>query len=99
MCKLLIGDVEAQGVRVLIDVGLDLKTVIGACIADEVDNHRAAQQWAPAPVLRDVAEHAVLDFIPLAGTRGEVADRNLQSELVGQLLKAPLPEAVADSVA
>jgi len=33
--------------------------------SNKIDHHLAAQQRASAPVVGDVAEHAVLDLVPL----------------------------------
>ena len=52
-----------------------------------------------SPVLGDVAEHAVLDLVPLARTRGEVTDVNREAQVVGQALELELPEADSRSVA
>jgi hypothetical protein len=53
--------------------------------------------WTPVP--REEGEQAVLDLIPLAGSRREMADRDLQPGFVGQFLQLPLPQPHARSVA
>jgi Subunit ChlI of Mg-chelatase len=47
----------------------------GLCTSDQINDHCMVHQWPPAPVLGDVAEHPMLDLIPLAGTRWEVTHR------------------------
>ena len=42
--------------------------------------------------MADEAEQAVLDFVPLRGAGREVADRDLQPGLVGELLQLDLPQ-------
>ena len=49
-------------------------------------DHRPADQRSPSPVLGDVAEHLVLDLVPLARPGREVAHRDPQAELGGQVL-------------
>ena len=41
---------------------------------NQVDNHLIASQGPPSPVLRDPGKHAMLDAIPLAGARREMAN-------------------------
>ena len=55
-------------------------------------------QRAAPPVLRDVAEHPVFDLIPLARPRREVAHRDPQAGLIGQLLQLHLPETATAPV-
>src|SRR5215204_637734 len=64
-------------------------------------------QGRAAPVHGDVGEEPMLDLVPLAGTRREVADRDRQAGAIGQLLQLPfhsrspaplLPPAVIKSV-
>src|SRR4051812_39463949 len=51
-----------------------------------------AHQRPTTPVHRDVREQPVLDLIPLARARREVADGDLQARLVSKRLKFYLPE-------
>src|SRR6266705_3156876 len=53
-----------------------------AGVRDQVDDHLMARQRLPAPVLRDEAEEAMLDLVPLAGPWREVADPERQVEVV-----------------
>jgi len=55
------------------------------------------RQTRATPVVGDVAEHAVLDLVPLAGTGREVADLNGKLQLVGKLLQMQPPSASADT--
>jgi hypothetical protein len=56
---------------------VDLESGAGVGRADQVDDHFVGDQCSPAPVLRDEAEQAVLDFVPFAGAGREVADDDL----------------------
>ena len=47
---------------------------------DQIDDDFVTHQGSPAPVLGDVAEHPVLDLVPLARSRREVAHMDGQSQ-------------------
>src|SRR5215831_12689994 len=66
---------------------------------DQVHDHRTTHQRPTPPVLRDVAEHPVLDLLPLALPRRQVTDRDPQTRLIGQLLQTDLPQPIATAVA
>ena len=53
---------------------------------DEVHYRCPVYERMPPPVLGDETEHAVLDLVPLAGSRGEVGYVDGKGKLVGQLL-------------
>ena len=57
--------------------------------ANEADDHLAAQQGLSTPVRRDVAKHAMLDLVPFARARRQMAYRHTQPCLIGE----PLPSA------
>jgi len=42
----------------------------------QLDDHLVTDQWATTPVHRDEREQAVLDLVPLARARREVAHTN-----------------------
>ena len=44
-------------------------------------------------------EEPVLDFVPLAGAGGQVADHDVEAEFVGQFLKFAFPQADPRAVA
>jgi len=47
----------------------------------------------------DVAEQAMLDFVPLAGSRRKVANPDAQSGCIGQFLQLVFPQPRPVSVA
>src|SRR6516225_11787453 len=67
-------------------------------MADQIDYHLTTHQGPATPVLRDVAKHPVLDFVPFAGPRRKVTHRNPQPDIISQLLQFHLPQAVAAPV-
>ncbi len=96
---LLIGDLYILGVLVPVQYTADLEPRPRLGGRDETDDGRVREQGLTAPVLGDEGEEPVLDFVPLAGSRREMAGRNDQARLLGQLLEFPLPEAEAGPVA
>ena len=66
---------------------------------DQLDNHPITDERRGTPILADTGEKPVLDFVPLAGAGGQVADRDLDAELVGQLLQFAFPQPDPRAVA
>src|SRR5215475_10551879 len=93
------GHAAARGILPLVEAGVDAQARLRGRSADQLDDDLAADQRAPAPVLGDVTEHAMLDLIPLARPRWEVADGDAQPRLRGQLVELGLPQAGAVAVA
>ena len=57
----------------------------GGC-RDQAENHGLAHQGLATPVLANEREQAMLDLVPLARARWEVAEADGQARLVGQPL-------------
>src|SRR5882724_12001819 len=68
-------------------------------VADQIDDDGPADQRTPTPILRDMAEHAVINLVPLARPGWKMADRDLQAQSIRQLLETPFPETVAGAIA
>src|ERR1019366_5614116 len=56
-------------------------------------------EWLATPVLTDKGKRAVLDLVPLAGSRRQMTDGNPQAGFVRQLLQLHFPKAYARPVA
>src|SRR3954468_292708 len=69
-----VADLDAGRVPVRVVAGLDGEPGAGGCVGDEFDDGAQAGEGSSAPVHGDVAEHAVLDPVPLAGAGRVVAD-------------------------
>src|SRR5579864_5854582 len=67
--------------------------------SNEADDGGEAHQRFGTPVHRNVREQAVLDLVPLAGSRREVANGDGEPRALGELAKLPLPQADAGAVA
>ena len=68
-------------------------------VGDQVDDGLAGAQRTAAPVDGDEREQPVLDLVPLAGPRWEVADADGDAELVGEPLQLVLPDMRSVAVA
>ena len=97
--QLSIGDLEAFGILVFIELGTHLEAGIGCGRCDQLDNGAIAAQRLTSPVDGDEGEKAVLDLVPLAGAGRQMADRDGKLQLVGQLLKLDFPQAHTIAVA
>src|SRR5712672_878527 len=78
---------------------MDLQASLGCGCGDELDDDLVADQGASLPVLADEGEEPVLDLVPLAGAGREMADGDVEPDLVGQLLELPLPQTHARPIA
>src|SRR6266511_5156451 len=96
-----LGITNLDALRILASVQrrLDPQARRGVGVADEADDHLEAFQRLATPVGGDVAEHAVLDLVPLARARRQVADAHVEAALVGEALQFELPEPSAGAVA
>ena len=65
----LVGDYLAFGVGGSVEFGAYCQTLCRGGVSDQVDDNGKALERLAAPVPGDMAEHAVLDFIPFAGAK------------------------------
>ena len=70
---------------------LDAQPRGGAGTANEADDNLTAQQGLSTPVRGDMAKHAMLDLVPFARARRQMADRHTQPRLIGEPLQLHLP--------
>jgi len=75
-CQFLVRDFDPLLVSTRVKLRFDLQSCPGRRLADQVDYHRSTHQRPPAPILREMREHPVLDLVPLARPRREVAHRD-----------------------
>jgi 3-mercaptopyruvate sulfurtransferase SseA len=71
-----VADDQALGVRVGVDLGAHLQSAARLGVGNQLDDHLVTDQRTTAPVHRDEREQTVLDLVPLAGARREVAYAN-----------------------
>ena len=68
-------------------------------VSDEADDCFVGPERPAAPVDRDERKQSVLDLVPLAGARRQVADVDRDVDLVGDALKLLLPHVRSTTVA
>ena len=95
---LLVGDFYLRRVIMTVENASDFKTSLRVRVRYQVHNGGMRQQWLAAPVLSDIRKQAMFNLVPFASPRRQVADRNFQTRLVGQLLQFPLPKTYARSI-
>ena len=93
-----IADFDALIVSRGIERALDFQAGFGRGRSNQLDHGHAIDEWSPAPSLRDVAEQAVLDLIPLRRARRIVMDVEHEARLVGELLQLDLPQPDTRSI-
>ena len=92
-----IADFDALFVGRGIESALDFQAGFGLRRSNQLDDGHPIDEWSPAPSLRDVAEQAVLDLIPLRRARRIMMDVEHEACLVGELLQLDFPQrAFAD---
>src|SRR6185312_13330604 len=94
-----IGNLDPFGIFVFVQLGAHLQTGIGCRRRDQLDDGTIAAQRLASPVDRDERKKAVLDLVPLARAGWQVANRDGELELIGQLLKLDFPETYTLTVA
>src|SRR3981189_1750073 len=88
----LVGNGDAFGIKVGIELAADGQASVGCGGADQIDDDAVADQRLSTPVHGDEREQAVLDLVPLAGAGRQMVDGDLDAELVGQCLQLALPQ-------
>src|SRR4029434_1643568 len=98
-CHLLIAHHNPSRIAVGVEFRFNPQTLASGRTADQIDDHLVASQRATPAVDRNMTEHSVLDPVPLAGSRREMADRQSQAQFVSQALQRNLPQATPARVA
>ncbi len=91
-CEFLVRDLNALFVLALIERCVDSKSLSRCGVADQIDNDGAADEWFASPILGDVAEHPMLNLVPLTGPRREMAHGDPKIEVIRKLLKTAFPQ-------
>src|SRR5882724_4993055 len=94
-----IGNLDAFGIFVFVQLGAHLEAGIGCRRRDQLDDRAITAQRLASPVDRDEREKTVLDLVPLACAGRQMANRDGEPELFCQLLKLDFPETHTISVA
>src|SRR5512142_904749 len=95
---LLVTDLSTRWVIALVQLRSDRQSGLRRRMPDQIHHHLPTHKGATPPVLGDVAEHPMLDRVPLARAGREVAHRDPQAGLIGELLQLHLPQPAAPPV-
>ena len=82
---------DANRILPSIEGRLDAQPRGRAGTANEADDHLAAQQGLSTPVRGDVAKHTMLDLVPFARARRQMAYCHTQPRFIGEPLQLGLP--------
>ncbi len=74
--QFLIRHFDSFGIGPGIQLGMDFETGRRGSSRNQIDNYLDAHERLASPVLGDARKETMLDFVPLAGARWEVTDRN-----------------------
>ena len=88
-----IADFDAFLIAARVERAFDLEPGGSGGRADQFDHGKTIGERSAAPVLRDVAEQAVLDAVPLRCAWRIVVDVDRKPGLVGELLQFELPQS------
>ena len=83
---MLVTDQGSSGILSFVQLGANSQSLAGGGIGDQLDDNFMTNQRSSSPVLRNVAEHTMLDLVPLAGSRWKVADPHRNSKTRSQIL-------------
>src|SRR3989442_1876234 len=86
-------------VEVGVELALHRQPSFGRGRGNQLEDHSVADKRLAAPVLADPGEETMLDLVPFARAWRQVADRDGESCLIGQLLQFPLPQAHPRAIA
>jgi len=80
---LFVGDLASGRVEIGVELALYPQSGGGRGRRDEFEDHRVAGKRLATPVLTDPGTEAMLNFVPLARSRRQMADRDRQASLIG----------------
>ena len=85
------------GLRVQLTANFE--SSFGGRCGNQLDDDFVADKRFAAPVLADEREQPMLDLVPFAGARRQVAHGNRQAEFIGQFLQFQFPQPQARAIA
>ncbi len=81
-CELLVRDSAARRVDAVIKSTAHGESRLRGRSGDQVDDDLMGDERLAAPILRDEGEQAVLDLVPLAGSRRQMTNGDGETDLV-----------------
>src|SRR5271170_3071151 len=99
LCQFFVTDFLPERIEGCVQFCFDLQSRSGSCMTNQFYDDLTIEQRTTTPVLRDPAEQAMLDLVPLARPWWEMANAHRQPQPVRQLLQGHLPQAAANPIA
>ena len=96
--ELCIGDFDARGVLSGIQFGPYYQACLNGRVGDQINDDIVTHQRPTAPVLGNVAEHAMFDLVPFSSSRREMTDTNHYPEVHSPVEQGYFPQAAPTTV-
>src|SRR5512135_757575 len=90
---LLISHLPSGAIGTTVQATPDLQPFGGGCSCNEIHNGLVISQRLTTPVGRDEREETMLNLVPLAGARREMAHGDAEPGLVSQVLELQFPQS------
>ena len=82
LSEFLIGHLDARRIGISIQLSMHLESSLGSGGGDEIYDRLETAQGLAAPVLTDIGEEPMFDFVPLAGARWKMAHDHAQARFI-----------------
>lgn len=89
---LFVGDLATDGIPPTIQSAGDFQAGRRGRFRDQVHHRGIIGQRLTSPVQADEREEPVLNLVPFAGTRRKMADRDGETQFIGETLQLPFPQ-------
>ena len=93
-----IANFDASRVTCDVEFSLDRESLLDGSGGDQIDDEFMTNEWSPAPILRDMTEHPMFNFVPLTRSRWEMADVNRQAQVRGRVPQGHFPQPTANVI-
>src|SRR6266487_1908412 len=95
---LLIRYLAPRRIAVGVELALDRQPGLRGGRRDQFHDDGVIHQRLATPVLADPGEEAMLNLVPFARSRRQMADGDRQADFIRQVLKLPFPQAYSRAV-
>src|SRR3974390_3263994 len=89
--KVFVRDFDAWRIPIAVLDGGDGQSLLGRRMRNQFNHGLKRRERFASPIDRNVRKESVLDLIPFARSRRQMADSNAQAALRGKLLQLHLP--------
>ena len=86
-----IGDFDSLRIFLFIELGPYFQPFLRCRARDKLNDGAITAQRFAAPIYGDEGKEPMLDFVPFAGSRRQMADRDREVEFIGQFLQFDFP--------